>query len=268
MNDNETEQNVPISCLIDCSSLNAMAKWFFALDRTNYARWIPVHLKDLLELKMKHPGLHEEFENGKFTAQRTANSFSAMALDQAHEQLNSFVKGDGGAVGLTENPSALLRWMISGPEMARIISEFESCSEDENGKLHPHHENSSAHTERFNTNIQSLLHTMKELGNPFEEEGDELVSLVSKDIVSPDAVLTLKKIKATGESQFNTFVEERLRIGSIPLNEAIPRNKFSLFGEKAKRNPSKNAGKLKTAKQDTRLFARLYIGCQSRDGDL
>ena len=52
------------------------------------------------------------------------------------------------------------------------------------------------------------------------------------------------------------------------MNEAIPRNKFSLFGEKAKRNPSKNAGKLKTAKQDTRLFARLYIGCQSRDGDL
>ena len=251
-----------------CSSLNAMAKWFFALDRTNYARWISVHLKDLLELKMKHPGLHEEFENGKFTAQRTANSFSAMALDQAHEQLNSFVKGDGGAVGLTENPSALLRWMVSGPEMARIISEFESCSEDENGKLHPHHENSSAHTERFNTDIRSLLHTMKELGNPFEEEGDELVSLVSKDIVSPDAVLTLKKIKATGESQFNTFVEERLRIGSIPLNEAIPRNKFSLFGEKAKRNPSKNAGKLKTAKQDTRLFARLYIGCQFRDGDL
>ena len=28
-------------------------------------------------------------------------------------------------VGLTENPAALRRWMVSGPEMARIIGEFE-----------------------------------------------------------------------------------------------------------------------------------------------
>ncbi len=245
-----------------------MAKWFFALDRTNYARWISVHLKDLLELKTRHPDLYQEFKNGKFTAQITTKSFSAMALDQAHEQLNSFVKGDGGAVGLTENPAALLRWMVSGPEMARIISEFESCSEDEAGKLYPHHENSPAHTERFNTDVHSLLHTMRELGNPFDEEGDELLSLVSKDLVSPDVVLSLKKITPTGESQFSQFVEERLRKGSKALNETIPRNKFSLFTKKAKRNFSKNAGKLKTAKQDTRLFARLYVGCQSRDGDL
>lgn len=118
-----------------CSSLHSMAKWFFALDRTNYARWVSVHLKDLLALSSTHPDLYKEFKYGKFTAQRTTNSFSAMALDQAHEQLNRFVKGDGGAVGLTENPAALLRWMVSGPEMARIISEFESCSEDEVGKL-------------------------------------------------------------------------------------------------------------------------------------
>ena len=29
-----------------------------------------------------------------------------MAIDQAHEQNNAMVKGDGGAVGLTENPNA------------------------------------------------------------------------------------------------------------------------------------------------------------------
>lgn len=44
--------------------------------------------------------------------------FSALAIDHAHEQNNASVKGDGGAVGLTENPSALRRWMVSGPEMA------------------------------------------------------------------------------------------------------------------------------------------------------
>ena len=35
------------------------------------------------------------------------------------------MKGAGGAVGLTENPTAFRRWMLSGPEMARLLKEFE-----------------------------------------------------------------------------------------------------------------------------------------------
>jgi len=37
--------------------------------------------------------------------------FSAIPIDQAHEQHNALVKG-GGAIGLTENPMALRRWMV------------------------------------------------------------------------------------------------------------------------------------------------------------
>ena len=33
-------------------------------------------------------------------------------------------KGGRGAVNLTDNPSALWRWMITGPEIARIIKEL------------------------------------------------------------------------------------------------------------------------------------------------
>ena len=60
---------------------------------------------------------------------KTAHRFSAIAIDQGHEQNNAAVKDDGGAVGLTENPAALRRWMVSGPEMARVIGEFEVSME-------------------------------------------------------------------------------------------------------------------------------------------
>ena len=53
--------------------------------------------------------------------------FSAIAIDQVHEQNNASVKGDSSAVGLTENPAALHQWMVSGSEMAHLIDEFE-CS--------------------------------------------------------------------------------------------------------------------------------------------
>jgi len=48
-----------------------------------------------------------------------------MAHDQIQEQLNAILKGDGGIIGITENESALRRWMTAGPETARIIRELE-----------------------------------------------------------------------------------------------------------------------------------------------
>ena len=100
-------------------SVYKMLPWFFALNHTNYARWLPVHVRDMRELHKKAPQVEEAFKEGLFTVVKTRRRFSAIAIDQAHEQNNAMVKGDGGAVGLTENSNALRRWMLSGPEMAR-----------------------------------------------------------------------------------------------------------------------------------------------------
>ena len=70
--------------------------------------------------------MYSEFLKGSFTVEKTARPFSAVAIDQVHEQNNSVVKGDDGAVGLTEKPAALRRWMVCGPEMDGLIGEFES----------------------------------------------------------------------------------------------------------------------------------------------
>ena len=55
---------------------------------------------------------------------KTKRPFSSIAMDQAHEQNKKVVQGDGGAVGLLQNPKALLRLMVAGPELARVIGEF------------------------------------------------------------------------------------------------------------------------------------------------
>ena len=41
-----------------------------------------------------------------------------IALDHNHEQENAKIKREGGAVCLTEDPAALRRWLIAGPEIA------------------------------------------------------------------------------------------------------------------------------------------------------
>ena len=89
-------------------------------------RWIPVHLRDMSALESLHPDVHKEFLDGNFTVSKSERPFSALAINQAHEQNNACVKGDGGAVGLTENPVALKCWMLCCPEMARFVNEFET----------------------------------------------------------------------------------------------------------------------------------------------
>ena len=43
---------------------------------------------------------------------KTDNTFSAMAIAQCHEQKNAIIKGSGDAVGLNDNPPALVGWWL------------------------------------------------------------------------------------------------------------------------------------------------------------
>jgi len=74
----------------------------------NYARWIPIHIQDMERLPAS---IHSEFEeNGHWVVQKTIR-FSAMPIDQAHEQNSELIKSTGGAIGLTENPSTFRKLM-------------------------------------------------------------------------------------------------------------------------------------------------------------
>ena len=55
---------------------------------------------------------------------KSQDEFSMMALDQAHEQMNELIKGEGGIIGLTQNDPALQKWVTAGPEVARLSQEF------------------------------------------------------------------------------------------------------------------------------------------------
>ena len=71
----------------------------------------------LISLENNSPLTHAEFLTGRFVTQKTRR--------KVHEQLNAIVKGDGGIIGITENEAALTRWMVSGPETARLVMEYD-----------------------------------------------------------------------------------------------------------------------------------------------
>ena len=93
-------------------SLEALTPWFFALDHINYARWVPIHIRDTKSL----PNAVKDELAKCWVLRKTHSKFSFIPIDQGHEQNNEMVKGSGGAVGITENPTAFRRWMVAGPE--------------------------------------------------------------------------------------------------------------------------------------------------------
>ena len=227
-------------------SLGQLVPWFFALDHTNYARWLPVHIRDMLALPKTCPEVYKNFCNGAFTSNKTQRKFSSMALDQAHEQLNANVKGDGGAVGLTENEVGLRRWMIAGPEIAHMIEEFES-SLRKRDVSDLHHEQTPSIQEAFARDVRSLVDIIEDMGNPFTDESKELLTLDAKDIMPADVTKSVAGARPLGVTQYEAYVEERLSKRNQSVDATIHCNNIPLFS-----NP-KHSGKSAEKQKSTEL---------------
>ena len=52
------------------NSCNELCPWFFVFGHTNYARWLPVFLKDMAKLPEVHPAVHDAFMEGMCVIQR------------------------------------------------------------------------------------------------------------------------------------------------------------------------------------------------------
>jgi len=79
-------------------ALSKIFPWMFALNNVHYSGWLPIHIRDMISLTNKHSEILEEFHAGKFVIHKTISKFSAMEIDQCHEQNNATVEESGGAV--------------------------------------------------------------------------------------------------------------------------------------------------------------------------
>ena len=226
----------------------------------------------MTSLLVNHPNIHAEFRAGKFVVDNTRNKFSAMAIDQCHEQNNGAVKGSRGAVGLTANPAALRRWTVAGPEVARVVAEFEEDQVDGGPGAKRNieglnHEQQPGVQSAFLKDVQSLTLVLQEMGNPFLEESNDLLVLDTKYIMESVAG-TVRKVETIGQEQYSKFVDERLSKCVTPVRDPLPKNKLPFFSRPAVKAPSKGMLQLQSMKRNCNLFSRLYLACQARDGDV
>ena len=249
-------------------SLKELVPWFFSLDHHNYARWIPIHISDMENLPT--PICKEFEEHGHWVINKTANRFSNIPIDQAHEQNNEVVKGSGGVVGLTENPSAFRKWMVSGPEQARLLMEFEEDYLRKQSHLECgyHHEEVLSTQKTFKEEVMSLVQVFNELGNPFLDDSDELMVLDTRNVLDESVVKTVRTIYNVGKDQYNEYHKEVITNCTRSIHDPIKKNAFPLFSRPQPKSKGKQAEKISLLKNDIALFSRLYIIMQHRTSDM
>ena len=191
--------------------------------------------------------MYKHFSDGAFVVHKTNRAFSFIALDHAHEQVNASVKGQGGTVSLTENPAALRR-MVAGPELSRMVEEFEgsfTVSEERDD-----HEQKP--------DVVNTVSCFEELANPFTEESENLMAIHTKDILDDSVVTTVKNAQKIGEQQFCLFVKERF-IHSKPVTDPLKKNNLPTSSTPTKKAVSKDQAKVKLLKEDCSLFGNLVV---------
>ena len=124
-----------------------------------------------------------------------------------------------------------------------------------------HHDQTVSVQNAFRKDVRSLVNVMEELGNPFEEESEDLLVHDSKEIADPSTVDAVKKVQKFGQQQLQTFTKEFLVERTRPIGDTIHRKRLKLcLGQRQRRHIR--------MKSDVEVFSRLYMSCQTTDGNL
>ena len=84
---------------------------------------------------------------------------------------------------MTEDPSAPRRWIVhvAGPWVNHLVEEYEATSEaKEAAGQTSHHKQTPGAQRDFFVKVKMLSHALKDLGNPFQEESQDLLPLDKK----------------------------------------------------------------------------------------
>ena len=219
-----------------------MLPCFFAYDHTNYARYLPVYLANMITLPETHPEAHALLENGDFGVQRTtSHGFSQMPVDQTIEQtLNRSTKTKGGIVGFSLRKGAVQRWMITAHARAAFVDKCRKMSTgEEESQRRLHKETGSARMKREEEDVKKVISS----------------GYVTSDSIKQD----LLEAKEKGATALTAFVEERIITNSTGIFETLPKLKLGSFRDTHKKTSVTAGDRNVMIRADRNLFARLLV---------
>ena len=139
----------------------------------------------------------------------------------------------------TQGESALIRWEICGPEVARIVSEFENSLYNQDASSSAtKHEDNEKFRQKFNRDVESFYQAVP--CNLFEMTS---LSTINNSAPFPQSVSNqLKQVMSTGKRQVKLFIQDRLLMQKTAITEKISKNNFPFLSIGSSKSTSINHG--------------------------
>lgn len=221
-------------------ALELFTKYFFAHDRINYARMMPVYLAEMASLEKSDPEVYREFLDGNWVVNKNANvPFCAVGADTGLEHINRSMKVTGGLVGITLNEAARTKFFLIAPELAKLAEEAKGMAGLSQDNPRRHHSLSTAVLAQEEKNVMKLAENIKSFTNPFEApdystSNTDLYNVVTK-VVMPDNIKNdLCHQSKIGREMFTSFVEERIKTGKKNLWATMKKRKLLTWKSNSK----------------------------------
>ena len=100
--------------------------------------------------------------------------------------------------------------MVAGPEVSRLVVEYESRAGAKDANESVRHHDKTEHAQRtFFEKVHKLCTTvtLKEMGNPFQEETNDLLSLDTKTIATSTAAEMVISHNQNGKIRFQEIMK-------------------------------------------------------------
>lgn len=255
------------------AATSSMAPYFFAHDRQNYARWLPVYLAEMGQLEQKHPEVYQQFMEGEHAISRSSQPFASVWTDMALEQsINLDSKSKGGIVGISLNADALQRWFLTSHERAAITTAVKQmCGIGDLDRGGTHKEAAPKRVEPDENDVRKIVSCFVSglMKDPFTEESDSLSNIAAGVVLPTDVAKQLLTSTEKGQEQMKGFIEQRLNSNDVSFWNAIPSLKIKTFSSTTKKTTIKGTTeKLVAITEDRDLFGRLLIIANARQVNL
>ena len=175
------------------------------------------------------------------------------------------LQGQGGVIGMTHDPDLLRKWLVSGPQMVRLISSFEEYYLPDADIEFRHHSEGFSFQSQYQSKVQRLIQTIKNYGNPFEIQFSELIQIDTRQCFGKAVENTLRSLKSCGEEQYSEFKSKVLQDHFTSIQISITKNNMQLLKTSIQKNVTKNGLKIKTLNHKVTLFGQLLVTLTSRD---
>ena len=149
--------------------------------------------------------------------------------------------------------------MVFGPEVSQLVNQYElACQVKVANEDIRHHEHTSQSQKSFTDKVQKLFGVMKDVGNPFQEESNDLLTLDTKTIAHPSAAELVRTHFEKGQVAFRDFLNGFSDEASF--YRPIKKNRTDFFYQEAA--VASSDAKKKVLKNDCHLLSWLFTSSQ------